>query len=129
MNSQILNKVMLRKLGLPAAMLLAFAGTALAQNNIQATGPNGLLQAKDAADAAAAKDYIKRRETDEEYQKTIHEQQSAKTSNDPWGSVRPTTTPTAPAAKSAAKPATKSASTAAKPAKPAAGVAGSTPNQ
>jgi hypothetical protein len=125
MKSQILNKAALRNLVLPAAMLLAFAGTALAQNNIQATGPNGLLQAKDAADQAAIKDYIKRRETDEEYQKTIHEQQSAKTSNDPWGSVRPTTTPTTPAVKPAAKPATKSASTTTKPAKPA---VGSTPN-
>ena len=123
MNSQISKKAMLRNLALPAVMLLAFAGTALAQNNIQATGPNGLLQAKDAADQAAAKDYIKRKETEQKYEETIRGQQSAPTSNDPWGSVRPTTTPTTSASKSAAKPATKSASSAAKPAKPAAGAA------
>jgi hypothetical protein len=114
-------KAMLRDLALPAAIVLAFAGTALAQNNIQATGPNGLLQAKDAADQQAAKDYIKRKETEQKYEETIRGQQSAPTSNDPWGSVRPTTTP---AVKSAAKPATKSASSAAKPAKPA----GAAPN-
>jgi hypothetical protein len=123
MNSQISKKAMLRNLALPAVMLLAFAGTALAQNNIQATGPNGLLQAKDAADQEAVKDYIKRKETEQKYEETIRSQQSAPTSNDPWGSVRPTTTPTTSAGKSAAKPATKSASSAAKPAKPAVGAA------
>ncbi len=124
MKSQILKKAMLQNLAISAAMLLALAGAARAQDSgIQATGPNGMLQAKDAADQKSIKDYINRRENDEKYQETIHGQQSVKTSNDPWGSVRPTTTPTTSASKSAAKPATKSASSAAKPAKPAAGAA------
>ena len=129
MKGKILNTAALRNLVLPAAMLLAFTGLAHAQDNIQATGPNGLLQAKDAADQKAAKDYINRMNTDEQYQKAIHEQQSAKSSTDPWGSVRPTTTPPAPAVKSAAKPATKSASSVTKPVKPAAGAASGVPNQ
>jgi hypothetical protein len=123
MKRQMLKKSALLNLGPPAAMLLAFAATAHAQGangyGVQASGPNGMLQAKDAADKDAIKQYIDRRETDSEYQKTIHDQPSAKGSTDPWGNVRATTP--APAAKSAAKSATKSAST--KPAKPAAGAA------
>jgi hypothetical protein len=125
MNSQILKKTMLRNLAMSAVMLLALAGAARAQDSgIQASGPNGMLQAKDAADQKSIKEYINRRENDAKYQETIHEQKSAPSSNDPWGSVRPTT-PTTPGAKSAAKPATKSASSTTKPAKPA---MGATPN-
>jgi hypothetical protein len=126
MKSQISKKTMLRNLAASGVVLLALAGTARAQNDngIQASGPNGLTAAKDAADQKAAKQYIGRMQADQDYQRAIREQPSAKASNDPWGSVRPTTTP--PAVKSAAKPATKSASSATKPAKPAAGTA---PNQ
>jgi hypothetical protein len=133
MRNQIAKRTALWKLALPAAMLLALAGTADAQNSngIQASGPNGMLQAKDAADKQAAKEYINKMDADDQYQKAIRDQPSAKSSNDPWGSVRPTAAPTTPAVKSAAKPATatKSASSAAKPAKPAAGSAGTTPTQ
>jgi hypothetical protein len=123
MKSQISKKTMLRNLAASGVVLLALAGTARAQNDngIQASGPNGLTAAKDAADQKAAKEYMNRREADQEYQKAIRDQPSAKSSNDPWGSVRSPTTPTPPAVKSAAKPATKSASSATKPAKPAAG--------
>jgi hypothetical protein len=123
MKSQTLKKSAPLNLVLPVVMLLAFAAAAHAQGTngygIQASGPNGQLQAKDAADKESIKQYINRRETDDEYQKAIHEQPSAKASTDPWGNVRPTTT--TPAVKPPAKPATKSASTAAKPAKPAVG--------
>jgi hypothetical protein len=131
MHSQILKKPMLQNLALSAAVLLALAGTARAQadNGIQATGPNGLTAAKDAADQKAAKEYINRMEADQQYQKAIRDQPSAKSSSDPWGTVRPTTTPPAPAVKSAAKPATKSASSAPKPVKPAASAASGVPNQ
>jgi hypothetical protein len=121
MNSLISIRAMLRNLAVSAAVLVALAGAAQAQNDVQAVGPNGITAAKDAADQKAAKEYINRMETDQQYQKAIHDQQSVKTSTDPWGSVRPTTTPTTPAVKPAAKPATKSASSTAKPAKPAAG--------
>ena len=130
MIGEILEKPTLRNLALPAVVLLALAATAHAQGTngygVQASGPNGQLQAKDAADKQAIKEYIDRRVNDEQYQKTIQEQPSAKASNDPWGNVRPTTTPT-PAVKSTAKPATKSASTTTKPAKAAVGSASATP--
>jgi hypothetical protein len=109
MKSQNLKKAALLNLALPAVMLLGFASLAYAQSNsegIQASGPNGMLQAKDVEDKKAVKEYINRMDTDDQYQKTIREQPSAKASNDPWGSVRPTTTPTTPAAKTAAKTAT-----------------------
>jgi hypothetical protein len=125
MKSQILKKALLRNLALSAVVLLALAATAHAQGTngygVQASCPNGQLQAKDAADKESIKQYINRRETEEGYEKAIREQPSAKASTDPWGNVRPTTT--TPAVKPAAKPATKSASTAAKPVKPAAGAA------
>jgi hypothetical protein len=110
MKSQMLKKSVLLNLALPAVMLLAFAATAHAQDangyGVQASGPNGMLQAKDAADQKSIKQYINRRETDDQYQKAIHEQPSAKGATDPWGNVRPTTTPATPAVKSAAKTAT-----------------------
>ena len=116
MTSQIVKRATLRNLVLPAVMLLALAGPpALAQNNnngVQASGPNGMLQSKDVDDRKAMKQYLDRRETDEEYQRAIREQPSAKGSTDPWGNVRPATT--TPAVKSAAKSATGT-----KPAKPA----------
>ena len=135
MKSHISKKATLRNLALPAAMLLAFAATAHAQGaneyGVQASGPNGMLQAKDAADQKSIKQYINRMDTDEQYKRAIQEQPSAKGSTDPWGNVRPTTTPTTPAVKSAAKTATgtKPTSATAKPvtgaAKPAAGNAAS----
>ena len=125
MKSQILKNAALRNLALPGVMLLALAGTAFAQDGIQATGPNGMLQAKDAADKKAMNQYINRMETDEQYRRTIQEQPSAKVSNDPWGNVRPTTTAATPRAKPAAKSATGTKSASSKPAKPA---AGATPN-
>jgi hypothetical protein len=119
----------LRNLALSAAALLALAGTARAQSNengIQATGPNGLTAAKDAADAKAAKQYINRMEADQEYQKAIRDQPSAKSSNDPWGNVRPATTPTPPPAKPAAKTASGTAKPASGGPKPAVGAASGT---
>jgi hypothetical protein len=120
---------MLRNLALSAAMLVALAGTARAQNDngIQATGPNGITAAKDAADQKAAKEYINRMETDQQYQKAIRDQPSAAAATDPWGNVRPNTAPTTPAVKPAAKPATKSASSSNKPVKPAVGATTATP--
>jgi hypothetical protein len=89
-------------------MLLALGGAAFAQ-----AGDTQMLKDKDAAEGQAVQQYIDRMQTDEQYQKAIHSQQSAPASNDPWGSVRPTMTP---AAKPAAKPATKTASGSGKPA-------------
>ena len=90
MNSQILKKTMLRNLAMSAVMLLALAGAARAQDSgIQASGPNGMLQAKDAADQKSIKEYINRRENDAKYQETIHEQQSAPTLERSLGQCAP----------------------------------------
>jgi hypothetical protein len=90
----------LRNLALPIFALLALTGAAYAQ------GAGSDLKAKDAADAKAAREYMDRMETDQKYQEAIHNQQAAPTSNDPWGVVRPATTPPATGAKPAAKTAT-----------------------
>lgn len=95
----------LASLALPMLALLALTGAAYAQ------GAGSELKAKDEADNKAAHEYIDRMETDQKYQETIRSQQAAPTSNDPWGAVRPTTTPPAnsganPRAKPAAKTAT-----------------------
>ncbi len=84
---------------LPMLVLFALAGAAHAQ------GAGSDLKAKDEADSKAAHEYIDRMETDQKYQETIRSQQAAPTSNDPWGAVRPTTTP-ATGAKPAAKTST-----------------------
>jgi hypothetical protein len=116
----------LRNLALPILALLALTGAAYAQ------GAGSDLKAKDAAEAKAAHEYIDRMETDQKYQETIRSQQSAPTSSDPWGAVRPTTTSPATGARPAAKTATgtKTASGTAKPvpgaAKPAVGAASAT---
>lgn len=112
----VLKKPVVRTLALSMLALAALAGTGHAQSasQIQPSGTDAMLKAKDDADSRAAKDYINRIQTDEEYQKTIHDQPSATTSNDPWGTVRPT----APGAAKPAKSATKTASGATKP-KPA----------
>jgi hypothetical protein len=104
-----------RNLTLSGLMLLALTGAAYAQAGNE-------LKAKDAADAKAAKEYMDRMQTDEQYQKAIHEQASAPASNDPWGTVRPTTAPGNSAAKPAAKSATGAAKTASGAGKPAAAV-------
>jgi hypothetical protein len=103
--SQIAKKPVLRYLAVSIFALSALTGAAYAQ-----AGDDAMLKAKDAADAKAIDNYINRAETDEKYQKTIRDQPSAATSNDPWGNVRTTTTPANSAARPAAKPATKTAS-------------------
>jgi hypothetical protein len=98
MESQIMKRPVLRNLALSMLALLALTGAAYAQAGSE-------LKAKDEADAKAFHEYIDRMETDQKYQETIRNQQStAPASNDPWGSVRPTTTPPA---NSGAKPAAK----------------------
>lgn len=120
--AQIAKKPVLRTLALSMLALVTFAGAGHAQSagQIQPSGTDAMLKAKDDADSRAAKDYINRMQTDQQYQKTIHDQPSATTSNDPWGTVRPTTPPAA--AKPAAKSATKTASGSMKP-KPASAAA------
>jgi hypothetical protein len=113
----------LRNLALPILALLALPGAASAQ------GAGSDLKAKDAADAKAAHEYMDRMENDQKYQEAIHNQQTAPTSNDPWGAVRPNTpAPAKPVAKTATG--TKTASGTAKSvpgaAKPAAGAASAT---
>jgi hypothetical protein len=98
----------LRNLALPILALLALPGAASAQ------GAGSDLKAKDAADAKAAHEYMDRMENDQKYQEAIHNQQTAPTSNDPWGAVRPNTpAPAKPVAKTATG--TKTASGTAKP--------------
>jgi hypothetical protein len=115
----------LRKLSLSSLVLLALTSAAYAQ-----AGTDQMLKDKDAADSQAAKEFINRMQTEEQYQKTIREQPAAATPSDPWGTVRPTNAPN-PAAKPAAKSAAGTAKTASggKPAggaiKPAAGAAAS----
>jgi hypothetical protein len=128
MKSQIMKWSVRRNLALPLLALLALTGAAYAQ------GAGSELRAKDEADKKAAEEYIDRMQTDEKYRQTLQNQQAPPTSNDPWGSVRPTTTPAKPAAKpatGAAKPAggvAKSATGAVKPAiGPAASATGTTP--
>jgi hypothetical protein len=120
--AQIAKKPILRTLALSMFALVALGGVGRAQSasQIQPSGTDAMLKAKDDADSKAAKDYINRMQTDEQYQKTIHDQPSVSTSNDPWGTVRPTNTPAA----KPAKPATKTASGATKP-KPVPGAAAS----
>jgi hypothetical protein len=89
------------QLTLPMLALFALISAADAQQ-----GNGSELKAKDEADSKAAHEYIDRMETDQKYQETIRSQQSVPTSNDPWGAVRPTTTP--PGAKPAMKTATGS---------------------
>ena len=112
--AQIAKTPILRTLALSMFALVALAGVGHAQSasQIQPSGTDAMLKAKDDSDSKAAKDYINRMQTDEQYQKTIREQPSAATSNDPWGTVRPTTTP---GAAKPGKPATKTASGATKP--------------
>ena len=123
--AQIMKKSALRQLALPGLMLLALTGAAHAQ-----AGTDQMLKDKDAAESKAAKEFINRMQTDEQYQKTIREQPAATTPSDPWGTVRATNAPN-PAAKPAAKSAAGTAKTASggKPAggaiKPAAGAAAS----
>jgi hypothetical protein len=118
-----------RTLALSVLALFALTGASRAQtaDQIQPSGPNGMLSVKDAADAKAAKEYMNKMETDQKYQEMIRNQPSAATPNDPWGSVRPASTP-------AGKPAAKTAATGAKTAnvanksgaiKPATGAAAS----
>jgi hypothetical protein len=109
------------QLALPMLALFALISAAYAQQ-----GNGSELRAKDEADSKAAHEYMDRMENDQKYQEAIHNQQAAPTSNDPWGAVRPTTTPPAkPAAKAATG--TKTASGANKAAagsiKPASGPA------
>jgi hypothetical protein len=99
MKSQIMKRSVLRNLALSMLALPALTGAAYAQAGSE-------LKAKDEADAKAVHEYIDRMETDQKYQETIHNQQSTPTSNDPWGAVRPTTTPANSGAKPAAKTAT-----------------------
>jgi hypothetical protein len=122
--AQIAKKPILRTLALSMFALVALGGVGHAQSasQIQPSGTDAMLKAKDDADSKAAKDYINRMQTDEQYQKTIHDQPSVSTSNDPWGTVRPTTA--LGMAKPAAKSATKTASGATKP-KPVPGAAAS----
>jgi hypothetical protein len=87
----------LANLILPMLTLLAFTGAAYAQQ-----GSGSDLKAKDEADSKAMHQYIDRMENDQKYQEAIRNQQAPPTSNDPWGAVRPTTTP-ATGAKPAAK--------------------------
>ncbi len=103
---QIGKRSVQRNLALSLLALLALTGAAHAQQ-----GAGSDLKAKDEADAKAAHEYIDRMQTDEKYQETIRNlQPTSPTSNDPWGSVRPTTTPPANSgAKSGVKPAAKTA--------------------
>jgi hypothetical protein len=89
----------LANLALPFLVLSALTGAA------QAQGAGSDLKAKDEADAKAMHQYIDRMENDQKYQEAIRNQQAPPASNDPWGAVRPTTTPAA-GAKPAAKTAT-----------------------
>jgi hypothetical protein len=127
--TQIANMPVLRTLAFSVLALLALSGAGHAQNadQIQPSGTDALLSAKDAADAKAAKEYLNKMETDQKYQEMIRNQQPVSTSNDPWGSVRQAPTPAGkPAAKTAATGA-KTATVANKPAtgaiKPATGAA------
>jgi hypothetical protein len=111
------------QLGLPILALFALISTACAQQ-----GNGSDLKAKDEADAKAMHQYIDRMENDQKYQEAIRNQQAPPASKDPWGAVRPTTTPAAggkPAAKTVSG--TKTASGANKAAagsiKPAPGAA------
>jgi hypothetical protein len=134
MKSQIMKRSVLRNLALSMLALFALTGAAYAQ------GAGSDLKAKDEADSKAAREYMDRMETDQKYQETIRSQQSTPTptSNDPWGSVRQTTTPSVnPGAKPIAKTATgtkaasganKAVAGSIKPAPgPAAAAAGTTP--
>jgi len=116
----IAKMLVLRTLALSVLALFALAGAGHAQtaDQIQPSGTDALLSAKDAADAKAAKEYINRMETDQKYQEMIRHQQPVSTSTDPWGSVRPAPTP---AGKPAAKTAATSAKTATAANKPVAG--------
>jgi hypothetical protein len=111
--TQIAKMSVLRTLARTSALsvlaLFALTGVSRAQtaDQIQPSGPNGMLSVKDAADAKAAKEYMNKMETDQKYQEMIRNQPSAATPNDPWGSVRPASTP-------AGKPAAKTAATGAK---------------
>lgn len=89
------------QLALPMLALFALISAAYAQQ-----GNGSELRAKDEADSKAAHEYMDRMENDQKYQEAIHNQQAAPTSNDPWGVVRPATTPPATGAKPAAKTAT-----------------------
>jgi hypothetical protein len=98
-------KSMLRKWVVSIFALLALTGAAYAQ-----AGTDQMLKDKDASDASAAKEFIGRMQTDQQYEKAIREQPSAATSSDPWGTVRTNAAP----GNAAAKPASKSATGAAK---------------
>ena len=82
-------------------------------------GDQQMLKEKDEYDNKAAQQYIDRTQTDEKYHDAIKGQASAPTSNDPWGTVRPTTAPAKPAAKPAVKPVASAAKPAAGTNKPA----------
>jgi hypothetical protein len=125
MKSQVMNRVMKmsapRNLVLAILTLLALTGAAYAQAGENA---NTLAAKQDAEDRRAAKAYKEQQEMNEKYEETLQNQQAPAASNDPWGTVRPTT----PSAKPAVKPA-KTASGSSKPAtgsgKPAIGAAAS----
>ena len=97
----VLRNLALRNLVLATLTLLPLTGIAHAQDNA-----NTMLEKKDSADRAAAKEYMNRLETDEKYKATLQNLQAPPTSNDPWGGVRPTPSPAKPAA-SSSKTATK----------------------
>ncbi len=123
MKNPIMKMFILRKLAVSIFTLLALTGAAHAQ-----AGDATMLRDKDAAEGKAVHEYIDRLQTDEKYRETIRSQQAAPTSNDPWGSVRPTATLAKPAVKPAAvaaKPAAGSAKTATGSGKPAIGAAAS----
>jgi hypothetical protein len=109
----------LRNLTLSMLTLLALTGAAYAQ-----AGTDQMLKEKDEADRKAAEEYYNRAETDQKYQETLRNQQApAAASNDPWGTVRPATSPAKPAAKPAVKTATGASKSATGSAKPAIGAA------
>jgi hypothetical protein len=98
-----------QNLFLAVLTLLPLAGIAHAQGE----NVNTMADKQDSAERKAVKAYIEKQELDEKYKATLQNLQAPPTSNDPWGNVRPATTPAKPAAKPAA---VKSASGTGKPA-------------
>jgi hypothetical protein len=129
MKNQIMRMGVLRNLALSTFTLLALTGAAHAQGE----NVNTMTEKQDAEERRAAKAYMDKLELDQKYKATLQNQQAPATSNDPWGNVRPTTTPAKPAVKpaaGAAKPtggASKSATGSGKPAIGAAASANGVP--